>query len=79
MAVNKLDRDHLTLVHMCDNIDNIIAGIIDTGENENERKENVGRMVQHLEGELLDTEKWASKDMTVIQAAVTAGRTWWKS
>ena len=79
MAVNKLDRDHLTLVHMCDNIDNIIAGRIDTGENENERKANVGRMVQHLEGELLDTEKWASKDMTVIQAAVTAGRTWWKS
>ena len=79
MAVNKLDRDHLTLVHMCDNIDNIIAGIIDTGENENERKANVGRMVQHLEGELLDTEKWASKDMTAIQAAVTAGRTWWKS
>ena len=79
MAVNQLDRDHLTLVHMCDNIDNIIAGIIDTGENENERKENVGRMVQHLEGELLDTEKWASKDMTVIQAAATAGRTWWKS
>ena len=79
MAVNQLDRDHLTLVHMCDNIDNIIAGIIDTGENVNERKENVGRMVQHLEGELLDTEKWASKDMTAIQAAVTAGRTWWKS
>ena len=64
---------------MCDNIDNIIAGNIDTGENENERKANVGRMVQHLEFELLDTEKWASKDMTVIQAAVTAGRTWWKS
>ena len=64
---------------MCDNIDNIIAGNIDTGENENERKANVGRMVQHLEGELLDTEKWASKDMTVIQAAVTAGRTWWES
>mgnify|MGYP006084774585 FL=1 len=79
MAVNQLDRDHLTLVHMCDNIDNIIAGIIDTGENENERKANVGRMVQHLEHELLDTEKWASKDMTVIQAAATAGRTWWKS
>jgi len=79
MAVNQLDRDHLTLVHMCDNIDNIIAGIIDTGENENERKANVGRIVQHLEGELLDTEKWASKDMTAIQAAVTAGRTWWKS
>ena len=79
MAVNQLDRDHLTLVHMCDNIDNIIAGIIDTGENENERKANVGRMVQHLEHELLDTEKWASKDMTVIQAAAAAGRTWWKS
>ena len=79
MAVNQLDRNHLTLVHMCDNIDNIIAGNIDTGENENERKANVGRMVQHLEFELLDTEKWASKDMTVIQAAVTAGRTWWKS
>ena len=79
MAVNQLDRNHLTLVHMCDNIDNIIAGIIDTGENENERKANVGRMVQHLEHELLDTEKWASKDMTVIQAAATAGRTWWKS
>lgn len=79
MAVNQLDRNYLTLVHMCDNIDNIIAGNIDTGENENERKANVGRMVQHLEHELLDTEKWASKDMTVIQAAVTAGRTWWKS
>lgn len=79
MAVNKLDRDYLTLVHMCDNIDNVIAGRIDTGENVKERKENVGRMVQHLEGELLDTEKWASKDMTVIQAAITAGRTFWKS
>lgn len=79
MAVNKLDRDYLTLVHMCDNIDNVIAGNVDTGENVNERKANVGRMVQHLEGELLDTEKWVSKDMTVIQAAVTAGRTWWKS
>jgi hypothetical protein len=79
MAVNKLDRDYLTLVHMCDNIDNVIAGRIDTGENVKERKENVGRMVQHLEGELLDTEKWVSKDMTVIQAAITAGRTFWKS
>ena len=79
MAVNKLDRDYLTLVHMCDNIDNVIAERIDTGENVKERKENVGRMVQHLESELLDTEKWASKDMTVIQAAITAGRTFWKS
>lgn len=79
MAVNQLDRDHLTLVHMCDNIDDIIASNIDTGETVSERKANVGRMVQHLEGELLDTEKWASKDMTVIQTAATAGRTFWKS
>ena len=79
MPVNQLNRDHLTLVHLSDNIQDIIDNLIDTGETTSEKKANVGRMVQLLEGELLDTEKWATKDMTGIQAIVTSGRTFWRS
>lgn len=80
MAVNELDRDYLKLLHMCDNIENIQAGMKMEQESDGEKKKQVGNMVMHLEAEVLDT-KWADggKDMTRINNTITSGRTYWKS
>ena len=80
MAVNELDRDYLKLLHMCDNIENIQAGMKMEQESDGEKKKQVGNMVMHLEAEVLDT-KWTDggKDMTRINGTITSGRTYWKS
>jgi hypothetical protein len=80
MAVNELDRDYLKLLHMCDNVENIQAGMKMEHEGDAEKKKQVGNMVMHLEHEVLDT-KWADggKDMTRINNTITSGRTYWKS
>ena len=80
MAVNELDRDYLKLLHMCDNIENIQAGMKMEQESDGEKKKQVGNMVMHLEAEVLDT-KWTDggKDMTRINDTITSGRTYWKS
>jgi hypothetical protein len=80
MAVNELDRDYLKLLHMCDNVENIQAGMKMEHEGDAEKKKQVGNMVMHLEAEVLDT-KWADggKDMTRINNTITSGRTYWKS
>jgi hypothetical protein len=80
MAVNDLERDFLTLLHACDQIENIIAGLKNVGGTAEEKKVNVGNIVMYLETELLDdryTE--AGKDMTRISDVIAAGRTYWKS
>ena len=80
MAVNELDRDYLSLLHMCDQIENIQNGMKMEHESDAEKKKQVGNMVMHLEMEVLDS-KWtdASKDMTRINNTITSGRTYWKS
>jgi hypothetical protein len=80
MAVNETDRDFLRLLHVCDQIENVIAGMKNTGANETEKKANVGSMVMMLEMEILDT-KWteAGKDLTRINEVIATGRTYWKS
>ena len=78
MAVNENARDHLRLLHVCDQIDNVIAGLIGEDEIEADKKRNVGNMVMMLEGELLD-DRWDSFDMSRLTAAIAAGRTFWKS
>ena len=80
MAVNELDRDYLSLLHMCDQIENIQNGMKMEHETDAEKKKQVGNMVMHLEMEVLDT-KWtaAGKDMTRINSTITSGRTYWKS
>ena len=80
MAVNELDRDYLKLLHMCDNVENIQAGMKMEHEGDAQKKKQVGNMVMHLEAEVLDT-KWAeaSKDMTRINDTIASGRTYWKS
>ena len=80
MAVNELDRDYLSLLHMCDQIENIQNGMKMEHETDAERKKQVGNMVMHLEMEVLDS-KWtdAGKDMTRINAVIATGRTYWKS
>ena len=80
MAVNELDRDYLKLLHMCDNIENVIAGMKMENENDTEKKKNVGGMVMHLEMEVLDSKYTdGGKDMTRINDTITSGRTYWKS
>ena len=80
MAVNEIDRDHLQLLHGCDFIENVIAGLKMEQEQATEKKKNVGNVVMMLESELLD-DKWATaaKDMTRVAAVVATGRTYWKS
>lgn len=80
MAVNELDRDHLKLLHMCDQIENIIAGMKMTDESDAEKKKNVGNIVMYLEQESLD-DKYTEggKDMTRISSTIASGRTYWKS
>ena len=80
MAVNELDRDYLSLLHMCDQITNVINGLKMERETETEKKKNVGNMVMHLEMEILDDKyEEAGKDMTRINDTITSGRTYWKS
>jgi len=80
MPVNDLERDFLTLLHACDQIENIIAGLKNVEATAEEKKVNVGNIVMYLEMELLDdryTE--AGKDMTRISDVIATGRTYWKS
>jgi len=80
MAVNELDRDFLRLLHTCDQIDNVIAGIKGREMDEVDRKQQVGNMVMLLETEMLDSKYTdAGKDVTPISDAIAAGRTYWKS
>lgn len=80
MAVNELDRDYLKLLHMCDTIENVIAGMKIPQETDAEKKKNVGNMVMHLEIEILDSKYTdAGKDMTRINNTITSGRSYWKS
>lgn len=80
MAVNELDRDYLSLLHMCDMIENVIAGMKMENETDSEKKKSVGGMVMHLEMEVLDSKYTdAGKDMTRINDTITSGRTYWKS
>ena len=80
MAVNELDKEHLRLLHMADEIDNMIRGLRYTDTPENEKKAETGKMVQYLEIESLDSKfADAGKDMSVVEAAITAGRTYWKA
>tara|TARA_Y100001938_G_C8045174_1_gene408434 strand:+ start:113 stop:355 length:243 start_codon:yes stop_codon:yes gene_type:complete len=80
MAVNELDRDYLRLLHMCDQIENVIGGMKMSQETDAEKKKQVGNMVMHLEIEVLDS-KWtdAKKDLTRVNSVIATGRTYWKS
>jgi len=78
MAVDETSRDHLRLIHICDQIANVISGLTAEEEVDSEKKKNVGNMVMMLECELLD-DKWGSFDMSRLTAACSAGRTFWKS
>tara|TARA_Y100000385_G_C12901952_1_gene554618 strand:- start:1 stop:243 length:243 start_codon:yes stop_codon:yes gene_type:complete len=80
MAVNELDRDYLSLLHMCDGIENVMNDMKMEHESDAEKKKQVGNMVMHLEMEVLDS-KWtdASKDLTRVNSVIATGRTYWKS
>ena len=73
MAVNELERDYLRLIHMADSINSIINGNRMTGSDDPEKKETVQNHFQYLEMEILD-DKYDGKDLTAINAAITAGR-----
>lgn len=80
MAVNDLDRDYLNLLHSCDQIENVIAGLKNVEGSLEEKKLNVGNIVMYLETELIDDRYTAAgKDMTRISEVVAAGRAYWKS
>ena len=80
MAVNELDRDYLKLLHMSDIMEMIQAGQKSQDSTDAEKKKNVGGIVMQLEGEILD-DKYTTggKSLTRINAAITAGRAYWKS
>lgn len=75
-----MDRDYLSLLHTCDQIENVIAGLKMEHSTAEEKKKQVGNMVMMLENEVLDT-KWteAGKDLTRINEVIATGRTYWKS
>ena len=80
MAVNDLDRDYLRLLHLCDNVENIIGGMKLLNADDAEKKVNVGNIVMLLETEILDDKyTTAGKDMTRINEVIATGRTYWKS
>lgn len=78
MAVNELERDYLGLLHECDMIENVIAGLKMEGEPVEQRKKQVGNIVMYLETEILD-DKYKDKDLKRINEVIKAGRTYWKS
>ena len=73
MAVNELERDYMRMIHMADSINGIINGIKLTGGDDAEKKEAVEHQYHYLEMEILD-DKYDGKDLTAINAAITAGR-----
>ena len=80
MAVNELDRDYLRLIHMIDMMENVQNGMKMENETDSEKKKQVGNIVMHLEEEMLDSRyEDGGKDVSVINAAITAGRAYWKS
>ena len=80
MAVNELDRDYLRLIHMIDMMENVQNGMKMENETDSEKKKQVGNIVMHLEEEMLDSRyEDGGKDVSVINAAINAGRTYWKS
>lgn len=80
MAVNELDRDYLRLIHMIDMMENVQNGMKMENETDTEKKKQVGNIVMHLEEEMLDSRyEDGGKNVDVINAAITAGRAYWKS
>lgn len=80
MAVNELDRDFLRLTHMCDKMDDIRSGVAIPDESDEEKKRVIGGLVIVVEEELLDSKYVdAGKDVTPLNTAVAAARTYWKS
>lgn len=80
MAINDLDRDFLRLLHTCDQIENVIAGIKGVEMEDAEKKKIVGNMVMVLETEMLDSKYTeAGKDLTRIHDTIATGRAYWKS
>ena len=80
MAVNELERDFMRLLHECDMIESVIAGLKMEDATDGEKKQLVGNIVMKLELDMLD-DKWAEagKDCTRINEVIAAGRTYWKS
>lgn len=79
MAVNELDRDYLTLVHHCDMISNIMNGRKMDGATIEEKKGQVGNIVNIVEMELLDDKyETAGKDLSGINATLAAARIYWQ-
>ena len=80
MAVNELDRDYLKLLHMCDGIENVIAGMKMPSETDAEKKKQVGNMVMFLESEVLDSKSTdGGKDLSRVNSTIASGRAYWKS
>ena len=78
MAVNELERDYLAMLHQCDMIENVIAGLKMEDDTDEQKKKQVGNIVMHLELEILD-DKYSGKDLSRINSVITTGRTYWKS
>lgn len=78
MAVNELERDYLSLLHQCDMIENVIAGLKMESETAEQKKKQVGNIVMHLEIEILD-DKYKDKDLKRVNDTIKTGRTYWKS
>ena len=80
MAVNELERDFMSILHECDMIESIIAGLKMDEATDAEKKQLVGNIVMKLEMDMLD-DKWvtAGKDCTRINEVIATGRTYWKS
>lgn len=80
MAVDELERDYLRLLHQCDVIENVIAGIKMADVPDVDKKLTVSNIIMHIEQEILDSKYTdAGKDMARINSVVATGRTYWKS
>lgn len=80
MAIDELERDYLRLLHQCDVIENVIAGIKLSDAPDVDKKLTVSNMVMHIEQEILDSKYTdASKDLTRVNSVIATGRTYWKS
>jgi len=80
MAVNELEKEYLGLLHYVDVITSVIANMKMRESQDHEKKEQVGAMVQYLEMTILDDKfETAGKDLTPINDAIAAGRTYWRS
>jgi hypothetical protein len=74
-TAEEIAQDYTAMGHSVDLINGIIDGTQMTDEEAAERQDCVNRNVEHLEI-MVAKDYWTTEDMTAVNAAITAGKSY---